>query len=466
MGAYIIEVLIFQSLFLAMYYLVFKNEQFFNANRIYLIATPLIAVLLPVVKIKFFTTILPEQITRITLPEIVLGSSNTTSDAVTIAQETVTSGTFSNLWLVYTLGVAIATGVFVYKYAQLQRFLRLRRDQDVVTIPNSTAAFTFLNIICIGDGIDTLSRKHILNHERIHVQQKHTWDLLYFEAWRILFWFNPLIYLYQREVNLVHEYIADAKVAATSSRKAYYQELLNTAFGTQQFSFINTFFNHSFIKKRIIMLQKSKSNQRNMFKYALILPLLLGMVMYASCSQAEPESVNSDLDNLYENLQADLESGEITQEELNSFISKLKNQNSLKVPQIIEVVEQKEYQDGDDVPFSVIDKVPLYPGCDENMTNKERKDCMSKKVNGHVMKNFNTKQALGLGLTGITKIYVSFRINKEGIVDNVRARAPHPDLEAEAMRVVSGLPKMKSGQQRGQEVGVLYSLPITFKIEE
>ena len=90
---------------------------------------------------------------------------------------------------------------------------------------------------------------------------------------------------------------------------------------------------------------------------------------------------------------------------------------------------------------------------------------MSEKIQKFVQKKFNTELAGDLGLEGRQRISVQFKIDKNGNVVNVRARAPHPKLQEEAIKVVKSLPKMIPGKQRGQAVGVLYSLPILFQVE-
>ena len=117
------------------------------------------------------------------------------------------------------------------------------------------------------------------------------------------------------------------------------------------------------------------------------------------------------------------------------------------------------------MPFAVIENVPIYPGCEKKKTNADKKKCMSEKVQKFVVKKFNTELAGELGLEGRQRINVQFKIDRQGNVVNVRARAPHPKLEKEAVKVVSALPKMIPGKQRGKAVGVLYSLPILFQVE-
>ena len=123
--------------------------------------------------------------------------------------------------------------------------------------------------------------------------------------------------------------------------------------------------------------------------------------------------------------------------------------------------------DGDnvEVPFSTVQNVPIFPGCDKG-NNEKRRKCMSQKITKFVQKEFNTDLAGDLGLSGRQRISVIFKIDKNGDVVGVRARAPHPRLVKEAIRVVNLLPKMKPGTQLGKAVVVPYSLPIIFEVAQ
>jgi len=121
---------------------------------------------------------------------------------------------------------------------------------------------------------------------------------------------------------------------------------------------------------------------------------------------------------------------------------------------------------GKTIPVSIIETVPIYPGCEGETNNTGRKNCLSEKINALIQQNFTTEIANDVGLSGIHIVYISFKINKKGVLENIGARAPHPRLEQEGVRVANLIPKMVPGTQRGQPVGVLYSLPITFKVED
>lgn len=132
----------------------------------------------------------------------------------------------------------------------------------------------------------------------------------------------------------------------------------------------------------------------------------------------------------------------------------------------VEEVEVEEVEEDIEVPFSVIENVPVFPGCEKKKGNAAKKQCMSDKISKFVNKKFNTDLAGDLGLEGRQRINVIFKIDKTGNITSVRARAPHPGLEKEAKRVIGLLPKMKPGKQRGKAVTVPYSLPILFQVQD
>ncbi len=135
-----------------------------------------------------------------------------------------------------------------------------------------------------------------------------------------------------------------------------------------------------------------------------------------------------------------------------------------EVDKNINAVEEEE-DIVEDVPFLVIENVPVFPGCKGN--NQELRACFSAQVTKFVSKKFNADLAGDLGLSpgSIQKIFVVFKIDKNGNIVDVKARAPHKKLQEEAIRVVNLLPKMTPGMQRGRAVGVKYGLPIVFRVE-
>ncbi len=132
----------------------------------------------------------------------------------------------------------------------------------------------------------------------------------------------------------------------------------------------------------------------------------------------------------------------------------------------IEEVEVEEVEEDISVPFSVIENVAVFPGCERKKNNNDRKKCMSEKISKFINKKFNTDLAADLGLTGRQKIFVGFKVDKKGNIVDVNARAPHPELKKEMIRVIKTLPKMQPGKQRGKAVTMPFSIPVIFAVQD
>ena len=279
---YILECIAFQLVFLLIYDLFLKRETFFQWNRIYLIGTYAISLVLPWIKIEAMKTNLPEAFQA--YPEFLWNRND-----MAISPSAVPQTTLSISWEYLLLfgGMFLATLLFGYKLYQIYRLklkgeVRYFKDFTRVIVSNSSMAFSFFKSIFLGDKIVEKGYKSILQHELVHIRQRHSYDLMFFEVMRIVGWFNPLVYVYQSRVAELHEFIADAQVAKTN-KKEQYQLLLSEVFQTHKISFINQFLKTSLIKKRIVMLTKEKSKKVFRLKYALLLPMLIGILFYTSC---------------------------------------------------------------------------------------------------------------------------------------------------------------------------------------
>jgi len=130
---------------------------------------------------------------------------------------------------------------------------------------------------------------------------------------------------------------------------------------------------------------------------------------------------------------------------------------------IIEEIEVEEEFEDIDVPFAVIEDVPIFPGC-ESVAKSQRRACFQDKINQHIRRNFRYPEiAQEMGIQG--RVYVNFIIAKDGSITNIRMRGPDKNLENEAQRIISRLPQMTPGKQRGRAVMVPFSIPITFRLQ-
>ncbi|WP_435413986.1 energy transducer TonB [Polaribacter aestuariivivens] len=132
------------------------------------------------------------------------------------------------------------------------------------------------------------------------------------------------------------------------------------------------------------------------------------------------------------------------------------------VEEIVEIAEVEEVVE--DVSFMIIEDVPVFPGCSGN--KQELKDCFSRMVQKHFTRKFDAELPNELGLSsGKKKVFIGFKIDRNGNIVDVNARAPHPKIKDEVIKVMKLLPKMKPGKQRGKPVGVKYSIPFTLLVE-
>ena len=461
METIIIQAIAFQFIFLLIYEFLLKRDTFFNWNRAYLLGTSVCSLVLPFVKISAFSNVIPADYV-VNLPTVFIGEQSVKQTIPVEQIETVLLHTTSVNYYVWfwSIGAILCACLLVYKLFRIGVFQYAstsikERGYTIATLKNSEDAFSFLNTIFLGDQLKADQKESILKHEKVHVKDKHTLDLLWFELLRIIFWFNPLIYIYQKRITEVHEFIADK--SASKYQENYYENLLAKTFNVAQFSLVNQFYSSSLIKKRIIMLTKKQSNSILKFKHALLAPVVVAMLVFTSC-QHQTENKETILENIQNIKESIAEKGDMTLEEERALKSLL--ESTLNVDLGLKTTSQ-----GNEISFKTLDQAPLFPDCDENATSEELKKCFSKSISKHVGQNFNTKLANDLNLTGRQKILVAFKIDKLGGIKDIKVRAEHDVLADEAKRVIEALPKLKPGKHNGQAVTVPYTLPIVFQVQ-
>ncbi|WP_422081885.1 energy transducer TonB [Ulvibacterium sp.] len=498
---YALECMAFQLVFLAIYDFWLKRETFFQWNRVYLIGSYLLSLILPWVKIEAFRTEVPTAFQG--YPEFLWNLDNA---ALTVTGDK--GSTFGIPWELVLLfgGMILTTAFFVYKLFQIHKLKRLGEvhyfnEFTRVILPNSRAAFSFFKSIFLGDKVVEREHETIIKHELVHIRQRHSYDLVFFELMRILGWFNPLVYVYQNKVSELHEFIADAQVAKMNKNEQY-KLLLSQVFQTQSFSFINQFFKESLIKKRIVMLQKSKSKQIWKLKYLLIAPIILGMLFYTSCENERKDGIQetiavADIQNLTEteekkvfsrlvdlaegfrDWELHVEDGTSTihfsrPENGESYISDPEG-NPIKAKMRIETeladmdfdffgdtsTTTSEYDLDGVFRFREVDQVPIFSGCE---SEPDKRACFNSKLQRHISKHFNyPKEAVEKGIEG--RVNAMFTIDEDGKVVHIKTKGPDKLLENEVERIIGRIPDMVPGRHDGNDVNVMYSIPITFKLQ-
>ncbi|MDR0262952.1 MAG: energy transducer TonB [Sphingobacterium sp.] len=239
-----------------LYKLIFRKLTFFQWNRIYLIGTVVFSLLAPV---GVFIELPKAEIIAYHIPQV---------DLETYMDVEIGSPTAQPLFLmdiltkIYWLGVGGACCLLIFRIVHLIRILR--------SSPNHLS-FSFFNRIVIGESVK--NKEDIAWHEQVHTEQGHSYDLILIEVLKIFNWFNPVVYFFQKELRFQHEYIVDE--ICSIDKVAYAEMLVAHALKIEQLAFSHEFSNHSFLKQRIKMLFKNKSEGKHRLLYVIVLPMLL-----------------------------------------------------------------------------------------------------------------------------------------------------------------------------------------------
>src|SRR6185312_3496746 len=276
------------------YRVLLSNESSFKANRIYLLASAGLSVIIPLINIpSFFKTLLVE----IHLSEVVvykIGSAISTSVF-----------SYSNLLaIVYVAGASIALFIFLKNIFQIfSLILKGNVNKKVgyieVVSQKTDGIFSFLNFLVI-PGNKPYGETEILEHELTHIRQLHSLDVLLFELLSVVFWYNPICYLYKAAIKENHEFLADEAAVRQKNNPTEYSKLIvNYALDVNYPVLTGNFINHSFLKRRIIMLSKQPSGRNSiMLKYFLTALLLIAMIGLTSFLKENNILLNNRVGNL------------------------------------------------------------------------------------------------------------------------------------------------------------------------
>ncbi|WP_299214397.1 M23/M56 family metallopeptidase [uncultured Aquimarina sp.] len=187
------------------------------------------------------------------------------------------------LWFVYSIGMFIYLLRLLLSITQLYKLKKKSetfvKDGFCFIAADIQSIFScFRWIFLPKDEINEIDPS-ILEHEKVHIKLGHTIDLIVTEIYLVVFWFNPFSYLFRKSIKSIHEYQADQSIINSQIKKSNYLELLAKNLGAKQSVKLYSYFNHSLIKKRIDMITKTNSNQKNLIRYILLIPVLAVLFM-------------------------------------------------------------------------------------------------------------------------------------------------------------------------------------------
>ena len=262
--------------FTLVFILFLRNERFFVINRIYLIAGILTSFLFPLISIHYLV-VLP-AIRTFQIENAIAGEIQSSSGSIILYLK------LMSLFL-YVSGVLF---VLIIMLRQGRSVLRAIRRSEIIKIhpaklirtTDYTSSFSFFSYVFVNPSITDIETKEIMNHELVHIRQKHWFDLLLGEMLCMMQWFNPLVWIYIRFIRQNHEYLADEVALQRTSDPAIYRAaLLNQIVGFPVVSLANSF-NYSLNKKRFNMMKNIISSPYRKMKILFILPVF-AIVLYA-----------------------------------------------------------------------------------------------------------------------------------------------------------------------------------------
>ena len=328
------------ALFFGFYWLTLRRSNLFRLRRFYLVGTLTLALVLPFVSIEMpsrVAAVVKSTTTGTTLTTGAVESTTTGTTSTTGAVESTTTGTtlttgtgqstttgttlttevtqklsFKDMVCYgYLIGCGVAFILLVVKLFKTFRYYRRSVLSDelstgdmcvrVLGEPDGNLPFSFLRSVFVNPEVFTKSElQQVLRHERTHIRQRHTWDLLFTEAVRVLQWFNPVIYLYAKELSCVHEYLADEAVLSCGTSRRDYLELLYKQLCVGKFVPVGNSFRHLLTKKRILMMNQPVKRRVSAWWLLALVPIIAGLLL-VNCHPktetiAEEEAVEEVID--------------------------------------------------------------------------------------------------------------------------------------------------------------------------
>lgn len=405
------------------FYKVFLEKlTFFNWNRAILLFMLTSALVVPLLSIELASD--QTGIQEITLPVFWVGEQIQEESGFWIWSYTWQETLFG----VYVLGLVVAFGRLtlglikpIFQLQMVDKFSY--QGMKIAVHPSFEPASFFSYILLPSFDPENPDLDQILLHESVHVKEKHTWDLLLLQFAKAVFWFNPLIFLYERSVREVHEFQADQAVTRSYSQIAYSRLLLRLLTKQSSWQFVNSF-NQFQTKKRIIMMTKTNSKTIQKARFLLVLPLMAMFLFVFSCEMTQDSEIEGPT-------QVEASKNNVGPSDITARINDMG-------------------KDGNEI-FDVTEVQPNPPGGMDGW-------------NQYLAENLKyPAQARQMGIEGT--VILVFVINTDGSVSNVEIlRGIGGGCDEEALRVVQNSPDWKPATQQGRAVNSRMRLPIRFKL--
>ena len=438
------------SAFYLIYILTLSKDTLYSRNRIYLLISSMLSLVLPFIVIETSRPIDIKFFGKV-LSEVFVYSSGEPNGIQVPAESKITGMQIINS--VYVSGLLFFGLKFFINLLELT-FLIIRKRTSFTNIIKfngyDTSGFSALGYIFINSGLSPDEEHEIIRHEQNHLDKYHFIDIVFIEIIKIFQWFNPAIHMADRSLRAIHEFQADEGCLKKGIAILNYQQLLmNQVFNSKIFGLKNCFSNPRLIKKRMIMMTRQRSNSLANLKLLLVLPVVIFVLAAFSSSSEKLQSGLSGEKNSFPGVTAP--SGSLNGINLPQILPPPPEQIKVRpAPKEKNQISSDNFSTSE--PFVVVEEMPLYPGGPE---------ALLKHIAENVIYPETAKQN---NLQG--RVIVRFVVTAEGKAGGASVlKGVSPELDNEAIRVVNSLPEFKPGRQGGKPVPVWYMVPITFTLK-
>lgn len=517
LGLYLLKSAVWITGFALVYQLFLRNERFFHYNRIYLVAGILISFIMPLITVRY----------TVEVSALRAGTDGTAGSAAVLA------GAGHSLWYMIISGIWLAGAVFmiVRNAVQVIPVFRSAAGQEeathlnvrLVRSPECTTPFSLFSLVVVNPSVSETETREIINHEMVHIRQKHWFDLVLSGLLCTVQWFNPVAWIYSRFVRQNHEYLADEGALQRTSDPALYRAVLLNQIAGASVIDLGNFFSFSLNKKRFTMMKNKISSPYRKLRFLLILPVM-ALVLYAFATPeyrivadnpAPPASgvVMTAQQNMVKGMVTDQNGdplqgaavvvqgttvGTITDAEGRFSLRDIDRDAVLVVSYIGFETKAVKAAFGADMNVKMLRKTivtetvsvppppppspppppPPPPAKAEEKNHQALNDKGDEKYTvveempqfpggseammSWIASNTNyPAEALKNKIAGI--VFIAFTVSSTGKVENVKVdRSVSPVLDAEALRVIKSMPDWKPGTQHGKPVDVQYKVPVQF----
>ena len=512
------------ALFYAFYKLFCQRDTFFRWRRISLLAFLVVSFLYPLIDIQQWVQSQPaiNELGNIYANWLMLDEV----EVLSTPNKTQIPDTLSLITYIYYIGVILLSLRFII---QLCSIIRMRfmgkveelNGQRIINMPTEVSPFSFFQWIFVyKPNLQEDNQQEILTHEQTHVEQGHSFDVIFSEMANIVCWFNPFMWLLKGEIRLNLEYLADKKVADSLQQdtKVYQYHLLGLASQKNKTGLYNNF-NVSHLKRRIIMMNKKRTSMAGHLKYALFAPLAAALLLVSNisctstteedalqvCEQMPefPGGMGECMKFLSKNIQYPEEAmkndvqgrvivqfvvkkdGSISDPTIARGVNPLLDKEALRVinampkwkpgmhegkavnvKYTIPVAFKLQGENADSKAAATpreaqVDENGVYMVCDQMPMYPGGMQELMK----FLQKNIQYPQdAEEKGIQG--RVIVQFVVEKDGSIKDIKVvRGIDPSLDKEALRVINAMPKWEPGKHKGEAVSVKYTVPVNFKVQ-